>query len=110
MPFQKGRSGNPNGRPKKGTSFAELLERELDLHHGKSDLTKRKRVVAVVVEQACAGSLDALKWIVERTEGKVADKVDATVNQRTEHVVSPDTVAAVLAGYALRGRPGTGTP
>jgi hypothetical protein len=83
--FKPGASGNPRGRPKKGGAFAELLEREL-ARPFEDGVSKKERMVAVAVAEACKGDLDALKWIVDRTEGKVTDKVEqsGTVTTRIQ--------------------------
>lgn len=78
MPFQKGQSGNPNGRKKKGQTTAELLRALGDLKYAGSDKTRKERAAEVVWEQACKGNLQAFLAIVERTEGKVPDKLDQT--------------------------------
>ena len=77
--FQPGAAwaGNRRGRPKKGSAVAELLRYVGDLQYHDAGLTYRERAAELVWELACQGHLDALKWIVERTEG--------TAPQRVEH-------------------------
>ena len=75
MAFQRGASGNPRGRPRKGGTFAELLAREL-ARASEDGTSKKERMVAVAVEAACNGELDALKWIADRTEGKTPDHLN----------------------------------
>jgi hypothetical protein len=75
MPWQKGNSGNPKGRPRVTESIAALLRAELARpYHGTQ--TYKERIAAVVVAQAAKGNLAALAWLVDRTEGKVTDKVE----------------------------------
>jgi hypothetical protein len=83
MAFQKGntlntlrKDGNHKGRPPKGQSTAELLRALGELKYAGSDKTRRERAAEVVWEQACKGNLQAFLAIVERTEGKVPDKLD----------------------------------
>ena len=75
MPWQKGNSGNPKGRPKAYESIAALLREELARPYQGAQ-TNKERIVAVVVAQAAKGNLAALAWIAERTESKVTDKVE----------------------------------
>ena len=79
MPFQKGntlnarrKDGNKSGRPKKGQSFAEALRAALDQEH-RPGMTNRERIALVAIEQAKSGSMEAVKWIADRVDGKVAE-------------------------------------
>lgn len=88
--FAPGRSGNPRGRPLRGRALAEHLRRELDRPH-KRGQTNQERIVEVVVKMAVDGNLQALAWIADRTEGKVADRLkgDLSVNGGV-HVYLPE--------------------
>ena len=75
--FQKGRSGNPRGRPKGSKNFATLLAEALDekvqvTEDGRRRrVTKRELVVKQLVNKSAAADLSAIKQltdIVERVE------------------------------------------
>jgi Family of unknown function (DUF5681) len=105
MPFRKGQSGNPGGRPKT-TAFGVVLAQQLDAV--RAGTTTRERIAAVVVEKALKGDLDAVKWIADRVDGRAPERleVDATVEQP----VTDATIDAVLARAAARNGLGAGAP
>ena len=71
-PYKPGQSGNPGGRPK-GQSFAAILRDLLDREHRKAP-DWRSAVAAKALELAARGDLDAIKWIADRTDGRVAER------------------------------------
>lgn len=75
MTWEKGQSGNPGGRPKRGTTMTELLHTRLDLKDGDL-LTHKARIAQRLIELAEEGNVPAIKEILDRTEGKVPDKVE----------------------------------
>jgi hypothetical protein len=72
-PFKPGAewTGNPGGRPK-GESFTAVLRELLDREHRKAP-DWRNAIAAKAIELASKGDLDAIKWIADRTDGKVTD-------------------------------------
>lgn len=48
MPFKKGKSGNPKGRPRKGNSALEALEKAIKT----VEKRKKKKLFALFVEKA----------------------------------------------------------
>src|SRR5207253_1594274 len=76
--FKPGQSGNPGGRPKGRTVSAILLE-VLGRDAGKGNGRTVADVLAeVIVKEALGGDFRFAKEVLERTEGKVTDKVEHT--------------------------------
>lgn len=73
--FQPGQSGNPAGRPKKGTALADLLATALKAK-GDDGIPKRKAVIDTLIKLALAGDLDAIKVILDRVDGKVVERLE----------------------------------
>lgn len=69
--FQKGRSGNPRGRPKKNESIAELVVKLLDeriqvrTKDGSFTMTTREAIVRQLIQRAATGDLRQTKMIVD---------------------------------------------
>lgn len=87
MAFQKGISGNPNGRPKKGNTFTEILEKLLLEHTGEIQTINGKKTVngkevlanalyeiAADTKNAPKIRLDAINIIMDRIDGKPTQK------------------------------------
>jgi hypothetical protein len=75
MPFTKGKSGNPAGRPKRGAALTDILSYKLDQ---KTDGGKLRREVIAdkLIELAEAGDLPALRCIFDRLDGKPRETVE----------------------------------
>ena len=67
MPFKKGQSGNPNGRPPKGFSMAEVLRRLLE--EGK-DAPTAEEIAKKAIAAAKNGDMRAIEFIFDRIDGK----------------------------------------
>ena len=77
--FQPGKSGNPNGRPKGSISLVERLKKRLREHPEQIDT-----ILDALFEQAINGSSKHLEIILDRIDGKVADKVEIVMKIQTE--------------------------
>lgn len=75
--FKKGQSGNPKGRPKKGSAIADILNeigKETIEVDGRK-ITKREAVMKKVYAEAIKGNNWAVQFIADRTEGKAIDRI-----------------------------------
>lgn len=91
-PFKKGQSGNPDGRPPGSLSFKAIAEKLLD---GKItieqagervQITRKEKMILNIINDAVNDEdpntrLKALAYLMDRTEGKVPDKVDLTIDE-----------------------------
>lgn len=73
MPFQKGQSGNPKGRPKRPFTFKYAIEQALRAK-GPDGLPFRRRIARKLVELADQGSIDAIRILLDRIDGKVVER------------------------------------
>jgi hypothetical protein len=68
--FKKGESGNPNGRR---NSFSDILQEIGDISI--DDRSKREALMQKLYAMALRGDLNAIKFIVEKLEGKNLERV-----------------------------------
>lgn len=85
MTWPPGVSGNPGGRAKAGTSYAELIRKALARPYvvrppkrptnvsDEDRLTFKQFIVEAMVYKATLGDLPALTWLADRDEGKVKE-------------------------------------
>jgi len=69
MPFKKGVSGNPNGRPKKGGIIVSEMMKEIGNKH-KGEKTYYKIMLEKLWEQAMKGDPHARTCLLDRMLGK----------------------------------------
>lgn len=81
MPWAKGQSGNPKGQPLKSRPFTETL-RELMEHKLEDGRTYREAIVQKMMDLAVAGNVDAAKYVADRLEGKPAQAVELSGDER----------------------------
>ena len=70
--FKKGESGNPNGRPKGMSIEAQLRKR---LNTGETGEKIVESLINVALRQALGGDFRFWNSIIERVDGKVADRI-----------------------------------
>jgi len=69
MPFEKGKSGNPGGRPK-GRPFRDALMMEIKA--AGDDHKALRKIAAALLAKAANGDVPAINSLADRTDGKVA--------------------------------------
>ena len=88
--FQKGRSGNPGGRPK-GRSITAALRRLAETDHNGKPIAEV--LAEVMMKQALSGHYNFAREIVERLDGKVPDKAEVeTKGEQRVYVCPPPRI------------------
>lgn len=80
-PFKKGKSGNPNGRPKKLPELDKLLADVLG--EEKDGKTAAQAILMALRAKAAKGDVRAAELLLDRGWGKVAQ----TINLPGSHVI-----------------------
>lgn len=101
IPWEKGQSGNPNGRPPKPKCIPDLLRWSGELEAPEALVAKMRAVFNIPVSQkltvneatilrsrmeALNGDAKHLLFWAERTEGKTTDKLEIAGGQKLEIV------------------------
>ena len=85
MPWQKGQSGNPDGR-RRHSVVDPVLHRAIV----QEDYRRIRAGIERMLDRAAEGDIEALKWVTERMDGKA--------RQPVEHSQDPDNpILPVLA-------------
>lgn len=75
-PFPKGKSGNPNGRPKKIPELDKLLADVLG--DEKDGITAAQAILMALRKKAASGDVRAAEVLLERAYGKAKQQIDHT--------------------------------
>lgn len=89
--WPKGVSGNPKGRPKKGTSLSDILRKKGDAQTD-DGVSLKEKFCEVLWTLGIAGNMHAARLILEYIEGKPA-------------VVTPDTTPLPAKTYTTAASP-----
>jgi hypothetical protein len=76
MPFTRGHSGNPGGRPKKGKSLTEALQKAMDRKtaEGKKNYDAlADTLVKLAIEDK---NITAIKYIMDRVDGRPTETIN----------------------------------
>jgi ribosomal protein L17 len=79
MKYQKGQSGNPKGRPKKGETLTDLLREKIEKPKTPREKKARKElIIEKLITLAEAGDLAALKYVFDRIDGRPKESIEIT--------------------------------
>ena len=94
MPFSKGKSGNPQGRPKKGETLTDLLREKIEVPKtAKEKLTRKERIIEQLITLAEGGDLAALRYVFDRIDGRPKESIELTdgaIDTRLREIMSHD--------------------
>ena len=79
-PFQKGTSGNPNGRPKVITLSEALRQQLVQKAPGADEREYVTEIARVLCDEAVKGNIMAIREIFDRLEGKPRQAIDVDMN------------------------------
>ena len=83
--FKPGNNANPNGRR---NSAKDILNELLDT--SKKDKTRRENIMDKLLMMAEHGNLNAIKEVLDRTDGKSVERIDQTIKQEPIQVFKVD--------------------
>lgn len=109
MPFQKGQSGNPGGRPKRDWTWSGLIAQELENELTAKDGTKGKYkdfVVKRLVRMAIDGDIQAQKEIMNRMDGMPKQSIEHSGDE--DNPIRLDISATLKKAYGQRNTKTTG--
>jgi len=90
MPFKKGTSGNPKGRPPQAESITALLRAKLEAPKTLKDKRPRKeKIVEKLLELAELGDIHALRYVFDRIDGKPVESMElsnGSIDRRLEEI------------------------
>jgi hypothetical protein len=69
MAFEKGKSGNPKGRPKKAKLFETALM--MELKSAGEDMPALREIAKALIDKAATGDMQAINAFADRMDGKV---------------------------------------
>jgi len=94
MPFAKGKSGNPKGRPKKGETLTDLLREKIETPKTvREKLTRKEKIIEKLIALAEGGDLSALKYLFDRIDGRPKESIELTdgaIDTRLREIMSHD--------------------
>jgi len=73
MPFKKGQSGNPGGRPKEKL-FTDALRMEIKAAGG--DHKRLRKIADALLQKAESGDIQAIREVADRLDGKAPQAIE----------------------------------
>jgi hypothetical protein len=95
--FMPGQSGNPNGRPKGSVGFKEMLSRMLK----ENSEEEAMELCRAFIQHAKNGNVGYANLIVERTDGKVVQPTNITVNGIGVEEMPPEALPQVATELGI---------
>ena len=94
MPFVKGFSGNPSGRPKTKV-FADALR--IAVLESIGDKTKLRVIAEKLTDQALSGEIQAIKEIADRLDGRSVASIEQSIVRVDAREYSDSDLVEIIA-------------
>ena len=101
--WKPGQTGNPNGRPRSGFTWADIIRQVGEELHGKSKKTKKRAAIENVYKIANGRKdkkavIAALKFLSDREDGKPAEtvKIDGILRDERLKDVPDDQLLKII--------------
>ena len=97
MGLPKGRTNNPNGRPKDGTSWASVLDKMCDepIKAGDMTMSKKEAICRKLLKLASEGERWAIEALMDRIDGKPKQVVDQTTRNVSVNISGEDADSVI---------------
>ena len=105
MAFEKGKSGNPKGRPKREDSLADIIRTIGAQSKGKDKRTRWELLTIALFDQAETGNAKAATFLAERAFGKAPQEIDLKTENKENEIATLDDLVAAIGKYK-RGKKG----
>jgi hypothetical protein len=97
MTWQKGKSGNPKGRPKEGQSWAGMLddigrEQVKTLDKNGKKISKKEAICRVLYRKAAEGEQWAVNALMDRIDGRPKQQTDIDLTSGGEVITGIERV------------------
>ena len=99
MPFEKGQSGNPSGRPK-SRPFKTALA--MELAEVGADHKALREIASRLIEAARGGDMQAINALVDRTDGKPDRTLNLELSKKLSEI-DPSKAIAQIADLVTVG-------
>jgi len=97
--WKPGQSGNPKGRPKKGKTITDALNKYLNQKEPGSEITRKQQLIQSIYSLAVdEGDLLAIKYIIDRIDGKPVEtkEISGPEGEPVQLFVSNDFIPEVI--------------
>ena len=101
--FKKGVSGNPNGRPLKEYCLTDILKEQgnIDIETPEGIKTRKQAISEKLWTMAQAGDITAIKYLMDRVDGKPLQTIENTNFNHDENDMSDYTDKELRALKAI---------
>lgn len=101
MPYAKGTSGNPGGKPKSNKQFKDALQ--IAIKRTEGDKTMLAKLAEALVDKAVSGDVQAIREVADRLDGKPHQTSEITHIRARAAELSDDELAGYLSGGSSEG-------